>query len=383
MSTQHSRERVMTAFNHQEPDRVPVDMVVTIDVYNDLCQLLKLDVPRVPKIGHWTTVQMPLEMIKALGLDIYWITSKSTKSAHSRQYGNGNFLDEWGCCWRKVFNPGGHFYFELTNPPLADATIEDLDNYQWPDPDDPIRYKTLEGEMLYVRENSDLPIFAKFAGAVFELATYMRGHEQWYSDLLLNQEFAHALMDKLCTIQMRIDKNCIEAGGKYIDVLRLSGEDLGTQDRPLISPHTFRQVVKPHLKRLWTYAKETLRKYNPDAKIMAHSCGDVYPFIPFFIECGIDILNPVQPRATEMDRFRLKKEFGDKICFHGNIDIQHVLPFGTEKEIEEELKNAIRALAPGGGYCVSPAHNVQGDVPAKNLVTMIEAARKYGIYPIS
>jgi len=115
---------------------------------------------------------------------------------------------------------------------------------------------------------------------------------------------------------------------------------------------------------------------------MLHSCGDVYPFIDDFIDCGIDVLNPIQPRAAEMDRFRLKKEFGDRLCFHGGIDIQHVLPFGTDEEIEEEIKTAIQSLGPGGGYIVSPAHNVQSDVSAATLIKMSELVRKHGKYPI-
>lgn len=378
----NSRERVMTALNHKEPDRVPVDMVVTIEVYRDLKRTLGIEAPDNPKMGRWTDVQMPLEMIKALGLDAYWVSPRSAISGHSKTFDDGSFIDEWGCHWKKTVGDN-YFYFALVDPPLAHATIEDLNNYEWPDPDDPVRYSALEKEMKYVRENSDLAILAKFAGAVFELATYMRGHEQWYEDLLLNKEFAHALMDKICRIQMKINENCMRAVGKYVDVLRMSGEDLGMQDRPLISPKLFREVIKPHLKMLWTHAKETLHKYNPEAKTMQHSCGDIYHFIPDFIECGIDILDPVQPRAAEMDRFRLKKEFGDNICFHGAVDIQKVLPFGTKEEIIEEVKTSIKALAPGGGYWLAPAHNVQSDVSAKNLLIMIDAVKKYGNYPIN
>ncbi|MEG1428003.1 MAG: uroporphyrinogen decarboxylase family protein, partial [Oscillospiraceae bacterium] len=307
---------------------------------------------------------------------------RSAESVHSKKFEDGSFTDEWGCYWKKTMIDGGHFYFELQNPPLKDATIDDLENYAWPDPKDVQRYEGLKEEMQGVREKSDLAILAKFAGAVFEVATYMRGHERWYRDLINNQAFAQALLHKICQIQKEIDSVCIEAVGEYVDILRLSGEDLGTQNSPLISPRIFRKVVRPHLEELWSHAKTALLKKNPEAKVMLHSCGAVRPFISDLIECGIDILDPVQPAANHMDRYELKAEFGDQIVFHGNIDIQKVLPFGTKEDIEAEVYDSIKALAPGGGFLLSPAHNVQSDVSAKNLVHMIDYAHKFGTYPI-
>jgi len=369
--------------NHKEPDRVPLDMVVTIDVYNDLKEKLNLDVGKPPRMGHWTDVQMPIEMINKLGVDTYYVSPKSGKSSHSEKFPDGSFRDEWGCFWKKQVTSGSHYYYELQDPPLKDADIDDLDSYVWPDPDDPLRYEGLYDEMKNVRDNSDLAILAKFGGAVFEFATYMRGNAQWYTDLLVDPEFADKLMSKIGSIQKRINENCMKEAGKLVDILRFSGEDLGMQDRPLMSLNTFREVVKPHLLKLWSHTKKLFLECNPDGKTMLHSCGNVYQFINDLIECGVDILDPVQPRAAEMDRFRLKKEFGDRICFHGGIDIQHVLPKGTDEELEDEVKTAIHSLAPGGGYILAPAHNVQSDVKAETLIKMAELVRKHGDYPIS
>jgi uroporphyrinogen decarboxylase len=379
----NSRERVLAAVNHQEPDRVPVDMVLTIDVYRDMKKALNLEhLPDNPRMGHWTDVQMPIEMIQALGTDMYYISPRSGTSVHSKKFDDGSFTDEWGCYWKKTAIDGGHFYFELQNPPLAKATIEDLKTYQWPNPDDPVRYAGLREEMEEVRAQTDLAILAKFGGAVFEVATYMRGHERWYMDLVNNQAFAHALMDKICQIQKRINECCMNEVGEYVDILRLSGEDLGMQDRTLISPKSFRNVVKPHLQELWRHAKATLTAKNPAAKIMLHSCGAVKPFIEDLIESGVDILDPVQPAAKDMNRYELKKAFGDRIVFHGNIDIQNILPFGTKEEIKNEVIDAIKALAPGGGFLMAPAHNVQSDVSAENLIYMVQCAKEFGQYPI-
>lgn len=380
----NSRERVLAAVNHREPDRVPVDMVLTIDVYRDMKKALKLEhLSDNPRMGHWTDVQMPIEMIQALETDMYYISPRSGNSVHSKKFEDGSFTDEWGCYWKKTDIDGGHFYFELQNPPLANATIKDLETYEWPDPTDPNRFAGLKLEMMTVRETTDLAILAKFAGAVFEVATYMRGHERWYRDLINNQAFAHALMDKICQIQKKINECCINEVGEYVDILRLSGEDLGMQDRTLISPKIFRKVIKPHLRELWSHAKENLISKNSQGKIMLHSCGAVKPFIEDLIECGIDILDPVQPGAKDMNRYQLKKEFGDRIVFHGNIDIQNILPFGTKEDIANEVKDAIKALAPDGGFLMSPAHNVQSDVTAENLIFMVKCAQEFGTYPIT
>ena len=139
-------------------------------------------------------------------------------------------------------------------------------------------------------------------------------------------------MDKICQIQKRTNEVIMAEVGEYVDILRLSGEDLGMQDRPLVSPKTFRKVIKTHLQELWEHAKRTLHQYNPEAKIMLHTCGSVRPFIPDLIESGVDILDPVQPGAKDMNRFELKEAFGDEIVFHGNIDIQKVLPFGSKED---------------------------------------------------
>jgi uroporphyrinogen decarboxylase len=374
----------MTALNYKEPDRVPMDLVPTIDVYKDLREHLDLyDAPENPPMDYSTIVEMPMEMTRALQLDACWVSPRSGTSIHSKKFSDGSFVTEWGVPYNKAVLPSGIFYFEVGEPPLAKATLEDIKKYAWPDPDDPARYMELETKLPEIRANSDVAILCKLAGPVFELGKLLRGFSQWFMDLMINRELANHLMERICDVQMKINDNCMSVVGEHIDVLRLAGEDLGMQDRTLISPDLFREMVKPHLKRLWLHAKETLHKYNPEAKIMLHTCGSVYDFIPDLIECGVDVLDPVQPRAAKMERFQLKADFGKKISFHGGIDIQDVLPFGTKADIDEEVKLAIKALAPGGGYWLAPAHNVQGDVSAENLLIMLEAARKYGQYPLN
>jgi uroporphyrinogen decarboxylase len=135
--------------------------------------------------------------------------------------------------------------------------------------------------------------------------------------------------------------------------------------------------------RLWTTVKAFLHKVNPRAKIFFHTCGGIYPLIPIFVECGLDILDPLQTTAAGMDLDRIKREFGDRLAFHGGIDIQQVMPFGTVDQVREEVRLRIRQLAPGGGFILAPCHAFQDDTPPENIVAMYEAGREFGRYPLA
>jgi uroporphyrinogen decarboxylase len=270
----------------------------------------------------------------------------------------------------------------MSHHPLKDATIEDLEDFTWPDPYDPGRVEGLGDYLRHIHEDTEFAILAKFGGAIFETAWYMRGLERFMMDMVENQPFVHALFKKLHDIQRGFDEVGFAAAGQYVDILRLSGEDLGTQDGPLISMPMFRKLLRPYLESLWGYAKENLQKANPKAKIMLHSCGSVRPFIPDWIDMGLDVLDPIQPNASGMDPFDLKRDFGDKLSFHGGIDAQFVLPFGTPDEVCQATRKYIKALAPGGGYIVAPVHNVQSDVTPQNLIAMRDAVEEFGYYPI-
>jgi len=152
---------------------------------------------------------------------------------------------------------------------------------------------------------------------------------------------------------------------------------LGTMQGPLISPNLYREMVKPYQKRLWGFIRGRTK-----AALFVHSCGSISKLIPDLIEMGVDIVNPVQVSAKDMDTQRLKREFGEKITFWGGIDTHHVLPFGSPQDVEKEVRKRILDLAPGGGYVLTAVHNIQPGVPPENVCRMYEAAQKYGSYPI-
>ena len=382
--TMSRRERVLTALEHHEPDRVPMSLTITIDAYVNLKKAMGIKVDEDPKVGRWTDVPINPVVADEFGLDIIRLANPLDKSANRPPKSSDPtvaFVDEWYCEWRKVSRPDGGFYYEIVKHPLADATIEDLDGFPWPDPEH-VSEAAVE-QFRNVRENTDFAIMTKIGGAVFELATYMRGMEQWYIDLAANPEFATKLMSRIAQIQARRDVNALKVVGQYIDVLRLSGEDMGTQQGPLISPRMFDTLVRPHLEEVWDAAKEHLLAQNPRGKIMLHSCGSVRPFMQYWADMGLDVLDPIQVSAKNMDTAAIKAQIGDQLSFHGGIDTQHVLPFGTTEEVRQEVRRRIRDLAPGGGYILAPVHNVQGDVPPENLIAMRDAVEEFGYYPIN
>ena len=202
-------------------------------------------------------------------------------------------------------------------------------------------------------------------------------------DLVMKPEITTAIMSKITEIAMGFAEVGLETIGDLVDILRLSGEDLGTQTGPMISRSMYTNMLQPHFRKYWDFAKQKLLEKNPAAKMQLHSCGNIRPYIPSWIEMGLDILEPVQPHVKGMEPEGLKQDFGRQLAFHGGIDLQQVLPFGTTEEVMEEVKHYIEALGPGGGYVVAPAHNVQSDVPPANLVAIRDAIEAYGYYPLN
>ena len=195
-------------------------------------------------------------------------------------------------------------------------------------------------------------------------------------DMIANPKLTTAIMDKMLEFYISFWGEMLPIVGPYVQVIKL-GDDLGMQSGPLISPDLFRSMIKPRERELIAFIKK-----RTDAKIFFHSCGSIYEFIPDLIEIGVDVLNPIQVSAKDMDTKRLKQEFGDRLAFWGAVDTQQVLPFGSPEDVVAEVKKRIGDLAPGGGYILSSVHNIQAKVPPENIETMFDAALRYGEYPI-
>jgi uroporphyrinogen decarboxylase len=204
----------------------------------------------------------------------------------------------------------------------------------------------------------------------------LRGMENFLADLILNREFAAALMDRVLSFHIRLYERYLEAVGEFIDVVQ-TADDLGTQEGPFISPKMYREMIKPREKQFMQSIKN-----KTEAKIWYHCDGAMSVFIDDLIDVGVDLLNPIQASAKGMDPLAIKKAYGSRLSFHGAIDQQRVLSKGTVDDVVAEVKLRISQLGPGGGYILAACHSIPPEVSGENVIAMFRAARAYGNYPI-
>jgi uroporphyrinogen decarboxylase len=382
----NSRKRVEVALAHREPDRIPLDLTITKVPYLRLREYLGLPPDTEVRGDRFGEVQPALDLLETLGIDITFVKLRGPANwTPPASEDEGLILDEWGVGRKRVELPDGSTLLEVTFSPLQNKHPDeiDLDEISWPDPDDPGRIAGLAEEARRLYEETDLALMGRFGGTIMEQASFLRGYTQWLIDLKMHPEFASRLMNRIADIQIALDEIGIRAAGRYLTIFKLSGEDLGMQDRPMFSPQMWQEILRPILRRRWQAARRALDQHGAShVKLMLHSDGAIRPFIPDLIEDGIEILDPVQIQCPGMEPDKLKRDFGAQLTFHGAIESQHVLPFGTVADVEAEVIRCLHSLGPGGGFIMAPVHNVQPDVPPENLVALFQAARKYGRYPL-
>jgi uroporphyrinogen decarboxylase len=257
---------------------------------------------------------------------------------------------------------------------LSEATtIEDLNTYEFPDPCAEIRVEGLE-ERAQALQDYCL-ILEGLREPVFGTSSWIRGHTQFYMDLVSDNGFATAFLDRMLDFQLKLTSFLLEKIGDSVDIVKV-GDDLGTQANLIISPRTYRKLIKPRQEILYKHIKE-----KGHCKLLLHSCGAIRKIIPDLIEIGVDALNPVQITAEGMEPALLKKDFGDKITFWGGgIDTQDVLPRGNPKQVREHVKKSLEAFKEGGGYVFAQVHNILPEVPVENIIAMYDAYREFAPY---
>jgi uroporphyrinogen decarboxylase len=369
-----SRDRVLRAFNFKETDRIPIDfggtVITSLDYYahKNLKKFLGIKDNNDPIIDYTMGTVQPCEQIKLM--------FDSDFRRVALNFGTPNIInnmyeDGFGMKLKKA-EP--HEYYDVVYHPLEDANIEDLDKMKLPDPNNPELYYGLKDKAKDLYENTDYAIVADCGvPGFYETSQKLRGYENLACDLMLDANFLTTLYDKLFELQKVFFKNYLDEVGKYVQVICYA-DDLGMQDRLQMSPDTYRKILKPYHKKIFKFIHEIA-----DVKILLHCCGSIYPVINDLIDAGVDILNPVQTRANDMDLGKLKENFHNRIIFWGGIDEQYLLPHGSKEEIESEVKRAIRIMGKGGGYVLAPSHNIQEDTPPENIIVMYETANKYNI----
>jgi uroporphyrinogen decarboxylase len=347
------KERVYKTIRHQEADKIPLYIWYHPDVLKSLesdynCKGKELEV--------------------ALGNDILqsWV---SMNYFQSKILDEGQvYIDEYGIEWQRI---GG--YNMITKNPLANVESSALGDYKFPDPFRNSRYDEIK--MLLSNFGKEKFIGADVSGTIFEPCSEIRGLEQLLLDLSTEPENVIPFLDNAMNFCLQVSKNSLELNVDWIWL----GDDLGTQNNMIISPNMWREYFKPRMRHIIT----ELRKIKPDLIIAYHSCGTIYQIIPELIEIGINVLNPIQPRAAGMDAFEIKKKYGDKLTLHCGLDTQDSLPFAPIDKLHEEVKSLIKGLGPNGGFIFTAAHTIQPDTSKERILMVLDTLKKYGNYPIT
>ncbi len=371
-----SKERVLTALDHRQADRVPLDIGAT----NNTCmhRLIERDVKKA--LGLSTTeevtraymlgIVMPddsiMEYFKPDCVCVYLNEQKPWRYSEKEDL----FYDAWGIGYKR--NPDGYYYNIYKHPLEAAETVDEILAYECPKPSEYM----LEGWDMKAKKYPDKCVVLEgLRSPIFSLPSWLRAEENFYCDLVSDDGMIDALLDKVEACYMELLEFVFDRIGDKLDVVKFA-DDLGAQNSLLLSPEAYRRHIKPRQAKLYQYAKE-----RTGCKILLHSCGSVRPLIDDFIEIGVDALNPVQLTAAGMQPEGLKKDFGDRITFWGGgIDTQHTLRFGSPEDVRKAVKKNMSIFKLGGGFVFTQVHNITPGTPIENVLAMYDAYYETAAY---
>lgn len=386
--TMTSRERVLAAINHEEPDRVPIVLGVSnatgikMKTYQGIKNRIGVEAPDEyiyawPELG---TAKIDEATMKRLHSDVRGVRDLEPASVLKRnreRAPHSDCIDSWGSGQKEV-EPG---YWYPGVHPIPDATgLEDIENYPgWPDMSDPTRVAHVKERARQLAEQNEFAILATpWLLFPFERAHAMQGMDVFMLNMAMDPDFAKALLTKITEVCKELMGPFLAELGDNVDIIKI-GDDLGTQESLLISPKMYREILKPLHADFISFIKERTK-----AKVFFHTDGDVVPLIDDFVEIGVDILNPIQTSAGKMaDLPMLKKRFGKNIVLCGAIDTHEVLPHGSPEQVRQEVKRVMEILGPGGGYMIASVHTIMTDVPPENVLAMVDAVEEFGKYPLN
>jgi uroporphyrinogen decarboxylase len=351
------KERALAALRHEEPDRVPIDYWATRETDANLFAALGLSSRR--------------EILDRFDIDFCYISGPTYIGPPLRRIDEHADVDIWGVTRRmKVVGvgPRAQPYENVLSHPLADAqTVADILDYPfWPSPDW-FDYSVVAEQC---RDCGDR--YVMFMGdrlnriAQLKPAMYLRGIEQILIDMMAEPEIFQAVIDRIAAFYAEYLQRILQAAAGGIDVL-VTGDDFGGQESLLCKPSLWREMIQPNFRKFIDIS------HSYHVPVMHHTCGSVWTILPDLVASGLDILNPIQPDARDMDARRLKAAFGDRLTFHGGISIQKNLPFGTADDVRREVRDRLE-LFRDGGYILAPAGAIPTDAPVENVVAIIEEA---------
>jgi uroporphyrinogen decarboxylase len=360
----NSRQRVLTTLEHRQPDRVPFDLWAVPEVWERLQQHLGV-ADRESVLSHFD-------------VDLRYVEGPAFVGQDRTVHPDGSVEDLWGVRRKLVEVTGDGYtwrYKEVVAPPLAAAkTVADIEAYpSWPSADwwD---YSTV-AEQCRAHPGRAVVIKGNRLDRTAQLKTmmYLRGMEQIFVDLRRNPELVEAMIAKIQAYYLDYNERVFVAADGAADIFMM-GDDFGMQQGPMMRMEMWQRFFRPGFRR---YIEQA---HQHGLKVMHHSCGSVRHLMDEFIGAGLDILQSLQPRARDMDLAQLKEAYGQQLCFHGGVDIQQTLPFGTPGQVTEEVQALMAAGKPGGGYIAGTAHNLLPDVPTENIIALLEAYREHGAY---
>ena len=413
MST--SRERVMRAVEHREPDRVPIDlgghrssgiMAIAYKKLKDYLGILGGDVYVYDFVQQLAIIEP--EVLDRFGVDTIelgrgfalrpedwreWVLPDGTPckipAAIEPVQRNGDWHVYNGTGDLIAIQTASSLYFEQTHFPLMDWTRDDfprqvveeaMGQVSWTalrSPPTTLGYdedglRQLQEGARTLRGASDRAVIGLFGGNLLEMGQFLFRNDNFFLMLGGEPRRAHRFLDALVDMHLDNLEKYLGAVGPFIDII-MFGDDLGMQTGPQISPRMYMEYFQPREKIMWARAKELA-----DVKVMLHSCGGLYPLMPGLIEAGLDIVQPVQTTAADMEAAKLKREFGSDIClWGGGCNTRDILPSATPQKVAEDVRQRIDILAPGGGFVFQQIHNVMADVPPENIVAMLDAVHAH------
>ncbi len=353
----NSRERVLTALDHNSPDRVPIDFWAVQEIFSQL-------------ITHYR-VSSKDEVLDRIGADLRYIEGPLYTGPDLARYTDGSEDDIWGVARKTTSTPDGKAAYKtvVRYPLLEIKTVEEVNDYKhWPSVDwfdfsviEEQCDEYLAGEKVVVFEGDRLNRIAQLKPYM-----YLRGTENAFVDMILDPGLFSAVRDRITGFYKEYLIRILESANGKIDII-MTGDDFGSQENLLLSKESWQSMLAPGFKAFMDIIK------SAGAYTMHHTCGSVYHIIPEMIEMGLDILQSLQPEAAGMNGGKLKKDFGESLSFNGSMSVQKTLPFGTPEEVRGEVVKRFETLGTKGGFIIGTAHNIQADTPLENVLALIDA----------
>jgi uroporphyrinogen decarboxylase len=353
-----SRERILAAIDHQPVDRVPTDIWATDEVWSMLRA----------QFGSEAQARESLHIDGIAGVQPAYIGPPLRDLPEDAGPDLRVFYGIWGAGLKWMGYNTGRYLEQCTMPLANAASIADLYAFPWPSPD----WFDYDGFRDVARRAYERQAVMCGYMAPFYIHNLLRGMEQSLMDPLAEPDFTHELLRRICDFEYERHRRTFEAAGEFIDIAQVT-DDLGSQNGPMFSLNMYREFYKPHHERFIKLCRE----FN--IRVFHHDDGAMRTFLPDLVEMGIDVLNPVQWTCPGMEPASLKRDFGSRLCFHGGIENQRVLPFGTPDEVRAEVRHCIDTMGGDGtGYILAPCHNIQSLTPVENIVAMYDEAWIYG-----